>query len=116
VLGLNEASFFDRKDGQHPVTKWIKIQQPADERLLRNRLLSLHRAAKVSSHNRTTVLPTCQEYGVRLFLSILSTLKWFVSSSVFTNGSPYKFPVGPTPVVHNTKIITNHSERKLSSL
>lgn len=54
VLGLNEAGFFDRKDGQHPITKWIKSQHPTDEELLRSRLLALHRAAKVSSHNRTT--------------------------------------------------------------
>jgi len=54
VLGINEAGFFDRKDGQHPITKWIKSQHPTDEQLLRSRLLALHRAAKISSHNRTT--------------------------------------------------------------
>lgn len=53
VLGLNEAGFFDRKDGQHPITKWIKSQHPTDEELLRSRLLTLHRAAKVSKNNRT---------------------------------------------------------------
>ena len=36
-----------------------------------------------------------------------------VSFSVFTNGSPYNVPVGSTPVVHNTRIITDHTEREL---
>jgi len=54
MLGLNEAGFFDRKDGQHPITKWIKSQHLTDEELLRSCLLTLHQAAKVSSHNRAT--------------------------------------------------------------
>ena len=54
MLGLNEAGFFDRKDGQHPITKWIKSQHPTDEELLRSRLRTLHRVANVSSHNRIT--------------------------------------------------------------
>lgn len=53
VLGLNEAGFFDRKDGQHPITQWIKSQHPTDEELLRSRLRTLHRAVKVSNQNRT---------------------------------------------------------------
>ena len=54
MLGLDEAGFFYLKDGQHPTTRWIKFQRPTDEELLRSRLRTLHRAAKVSSHNRTT--------------------------------------------------------------
>ena len=54
MLGLNEAGFFDRKDGQHPITKWIKSQYPTDEELLRSRLLTLRSAAKISSNNRIT--------------------------------------------------------------
>jgi len=54
MLGLNEAGFFDRKDGQHPITKWIESQHLTDKELLRGCLLTLHRAAKVSSRNRTT--------------------------------------------------------------
>jgi hypothetical protein len=89
VLGLNEAGFFDRKDGQHPITKWIKSQHPTDEQLLRSRLLALQRAAKISSHNRTTATARRPGYqrvknityvfwiSIKRFLSFPRSNGWF---------------------------------------
>jgi len=97
VLGLTEAGFFDRKDGQHPITKWIKSQHPTDEQLLRSRLVALHRAAKVSNHNRTAATarrPGYQRVKNTVYVSIYRISFLPRSNSLFLPA--YSQMVAPT--------------------
>jgi len=107
---------------EHPITKWIKSQHLNDKGLLRSRLLTLHWAANVSSHNRTTATarrPGYQRvknttYVFIFFVTPLFRVHMMIPLSVFTNGSPYNVPVGSTPTVHNTRIITQTIRRENS--
>jgi len=75
----------------------------------------------VFSHNRTTATarrPGYQRvknttYVFIFFVTPLFHVHMVIPFSVFTNASPYNVPVDSTPIVHNTKIITHHTEREL---